>query len=104
MFYLTKRALAVRQRATLKKAFQIAGPPKKLGASLMGVETLMSGVPEILYDDQADPSFKLEAPLDPQIPKYKKWGTPGKDLILVSICTVDPIKTVKIGSNLSEEQ
>lgn len=38
----------------------------------MRAETVVSGVPEILYDDQMDPSSKLEAPLDPWIPKDEK--------------------------------
>ena len=46
----------------------------------------------------------LETPLDPRIPKDEKWGTPVEDLILVSICATDPTKTIKIGSNILEEQ
>ena len=51
-----------------------------------------------------EPRCEVEAPLDPRILKDEKRGTPVEDLISDSICATDLTKTMKVGSNLSEEQ
>ena len=70
----------------------------------MGVEAVAGDNSRVPHGDQVEPRCEVEAPLDPRILKDKKQGTPVEDLISVSICVTDPTKTVKIGSNLSEEQ
>lgn len=70
----------------------------------MSVEVVAGDSSRVPHGDQVEPMCEVEAPLDPRILKDEKRGTPVEDLISVSICTTDPTKIVKVGSNLSEEQ
>ena len=70
----------------------------------MGVEAVAGDSSRVSHGDQVEPRCEVEAPLDPRILKDEKRGTPVEDLISVSIYATDPTKTVKVGSNLSEEQ
>ena len=70
----------------------------------MGVKVVAGDSLRVPHRDQEEPRCEVEAPLDPRILKDEKRGTPVEDLISVSICATDPTKTVKVGSNLLEEQ
>ena len=88
----------------LKNASQVADPPKQLGTSLVGVETIAPDDSRVPHGDHVEPICEFEAPLDSRILKDEKRGTPVENIISVSICATDTTKIVKVGSNLSEEQ
>ncbi|XP_052299748.1 uncharacterized protein LOC127903121 [Citrus sinensis] len=100
----SKRALARQRRTVLKKSPQVAHPREKLEFSPRGMEAVTGDSSRVPDGDQEEPKCEVEAPLDPRILKDEMRGTPVEDLISVSICATDPTKTVKVGSNLSEEQ
>ena len=70
----------------------------------MGVETVTSDDSGVPHGDHVEPRCEFKAPLDPRISENEKRGAPVEDLVSILICTTDPTKTVKMGSNLSEEQ
>ncbi|KAK9187630.1 hypothetical protein WN944_019028 [Citrus x changshan-huyou] len=70
----------------------------------MGIVAVAGDSSRVPHEDQVEPIYEVEAPLDPRILKDEKRGTPVENFISVSICATDPTKTVKVGSNLSEEQ
>lgn len=69
----------------------------------MEVDVVAPGVPEVSHNLTSGSVEDVEVPLDSQVPKEEKRGTPTEDLVSMLICNNDPTKMVKIGSYLPDQ-
>lgn len=69
----------------------------------MEVDVIAPGVPKVSHSPTSGSVEDVEVPLDSQMPKEEKRGTPTKDLVSISICNNDSTKMVKIGSYLPDQ-